>query len=476
MTSATPDTAAAFEEYIMGLDSVEAMTKAFNDTGESGFKAKVKAYFTNAVQQKTKESVDIAAQVKEFTQAALVDVFRQNGASKAGAAYMADRLNQSAMGGERAQGSRGLWNVAKHNPKSIGAKLDGQFDGIGEFIQTIWHHRINGKYKIKDVDNKELDEKLRVVNEYSIKVPDSGGFLVPEEYRPQLLMLGLEDSIVLPRATVVPMNTATLVLPTVDATSNATSVFGGVVVYRTEEGEEFVESQAKFGRVKLEVTKQTALAYLTNEVIRESAPAIQAVMGQMTPSAMSYFADLDFLSGTGAGEPLGGLSNSNPALLSISGEAGQAADTIVWQNVLRAYARQLPQSIGRTVWIASPDTFVELATMALEVGTGGSAVWLTDAHGTPQLTLLGRPVVMSEKTPGVLGDKGDLSLVDWSFYLIGIRDSLMVDTSDHVKFTSDQTTVRAIARNDGRPWLSSPITPHNGGPTLSPFVTLAARS
>lgn len=460
----------------MGLDSVEAMTKAFNDTGESGFKAKVKEYFTNAVQQKTKESVDIAAQVKEFTQAALVDVFRQNGAGKAGAEYMAGRLQHRALTGGNAIGRKGLWNAAAHNPKALGAKLDGQFENLGEYIQTIWHHRISGKYKINGADNAALDAKLKIVNDYSIKVPDSGGFLVPEEYRPQLLMLGLEDSVVLPRATVVPMNTQTLVLPTVDATSNATSVFGGVVVYRTEEGEEFVESAAKFGRIKLDVTKQTALAYLTNEVIRESAPAIQAVLGQMVPGAMSYFADLDFMSGTGAGEPLGGLNDANPALLSIAAETGQSADTIVWENVLKAYSRQLPQSIGRTVWIASPDTFVELATMALSVGTGGSAVWITDGTGTPVLTLLGRPVVMSEKTPGVLGDKGDLSLVDWSFYLIGIRDNLMVDTSDHVKFTSDQTTVRAIARNDGRPWLASPITPHNGGPTLSPFITLGARA
>jgi len=37
-----------------------------------------------------------------------------------------------------------------------------------------------------------------------------------------------------------------------------------------------------------------------------------------------------------------------------------------------------------------PDVFVQLATMALSVGTGGSRVWLTDAHGAPQLTLLGR--------------------------------------------------------------------------------------
>src|SRR3546814_2482286 len=48
------------------------------------------------------------------------------------------------------------------------------------------------------------------------------------------------------------------------------------------------------------------------------------------------------------------------------------------------YARMLPSSLERAVWIASPDTFVELATMALTVGTGGSAVWLTDGTGAPR--------------------------------------------------------------------------------------------
>jgi HK97 family phage major capsid protein len=289
-------------------------------------------------------------------------------------------------------------------------------------------------------------------------------------------MLQLEASVVMPRATVIPMNTQTLVFPTVDATSNASSTFGGIVVYRTEEGQEFVDSQAKFGKVKLDATKQTALAYLTNELIRDSAPAISAILNQMLPQAMAFNADLDYLKGTGAGEPLGALSANNPALISVAAESGQPATTIVWQNVLRMYARMLPTSIANAVWIASPDTFVELATMALTVGTGGSAVWITDAHGAPQLTLLGRPVIMSEKTPGYLGQQGDLSLVDFTYYLVGIRDNLQIDTSDHVKFTSDQTTVRAIARNDGRPWMTSPITPQNGSTnTLSPFVTQAAR-
>lgn len=466
---AQPQHVTEWEEYLMGLDSSDKIAAAFADKSDKGFTARTKAYVKAHVTEATREAVDIREQVTEFTKATIVDIFKANGKTAQAGALAAERLNLSS--GRYAAKMQALSSTAS----APGAALDGHFANIGEFVQTIWHHRVSGKQRINGADTAALDKNLQIVNGHSIKVPDSGGFLVPEEYRAQLLMLSLESSVVLPRATVIPMTTTSLTFPTVDATSNASSVFGGIVVYRTEEGAEFVDSQAKFGKVKLDATKQTALAYLTNELIRESAPSVTAILEQMLPQAMGFNLDLDLLKGTGAGEPLGALHASNPGLLVVPAEGGQTANTIVWQNVLRMYARMLPTSIPNSVWIASPDTFVELATMALEVGTGGSAVWITDAHGAPMLTLLGRPVVMSEKTPGVLGDQGDLNLVDFTYYLVGIRDSLSIDTSDHVKFTSDQTTVRAIARNDGRPWLTSPITPQNGGDTLSPFLTLAAR-
>jgi HK97 family phage major capsid protein len=194
------------------------------------------------------------------------------------------------------------------------------------------------------------------------------------------------------------------------------------------------------------------------------------------PQAMAWYEDVDYIKGTGAGEPQGVLSSQNQGLLVQAKATGQGAATIVWENVIAMYSRLLPVSIDNAVWLASPDTFSELATMALSVGTGGSAVWLMDGRGRPVLTLLGLPVIRTEKTPGYLGQQGDLSLIDFSFYLVGQRDAMSMDTSEHVRFTRDQTTIRVIQRNDGRPWLASPITPQNGGPTLSPFVTLQARA
>jgi HK97 family phage major capsid protein len=198
-------------------------------------------------------------------------------------------------------------------------------------------------------------------------------------------------------------------------------------------------------------------------------------MDATLPAAMGFYEDLDFLSGNGVGAPLGALHSSNTALVSVTAASGQAANTIVWENVIAMYARMLPSSLNTAVWVASPDTFAQLATMALSIGTGGSAVWLTDGRGAPVLTLLGRPVIMTEKAPAALGSVGDLSFVDFSMYLIGDYQTLTIDSSPHVKFTSDKTTFRAIARNDGRPWLQSPLTPHNNSASLSPFVQLGAR-
>ncbi|TMC47286.1 MAG: phage major capsid protein, partial [Chloroflexi bacterium] len=80
----------------------------------------------------------------------------------------------------------------------------------------------------------------------------------------------------------------------------------------------------------------------------------------------------------------------------------------------------------------------------------------------------------SEKV-GPLGTPGDVAFIDPKYYLIGDRMEMQVSASEHYKFANDKTAYRVVSRVDGRPWLQSPITPKNGGPTLSPVVLLAAR-
>jgi HK97 family phage major capsid protein len=444
MTMALPTAPQELEEYLSDRSKVEALFKE----GQFG------DFVKNYAQALYNKDETIAAQIREETQLALAELLKDKKAAKA--------LDLNPLDSGPPRYSR------LENKRAVGAPLNGLFPDLASYMQAVWHGN-----KTRDTDTQT---KLQTVLNYQEKIPSEGGFLVPEEFRAELLRLSLESAVVRPRARVVPMSSSTLRFPAIDETSRVSSVFGGIVVYRTEEGAELTESSASFASIKLEATKQTALAHVTNELVRDAAGGFAMYIEEMFPEAIAFYEDLDFLNGSGVGEPLGALNSANTALIAVPKESGQAASTIVWENVIKMYARMLPSSLNRAVWVASPDTFAELATMALSVGTGGSAVWLTDGTGAPTLTLLGRPIIMSEKAPAALGIQGDLSFVDFGMYLIGDRQLMTVDSSEHVKFTSDKTTYRVIQRNDGRPWLQSAITPQNNSATLSPFVQLATRA
>lgn len=360
---------------------------------------------------------------------------------------------------------------AKYNKRAQGAVLDGKFANMVQFLDTISDK--------PDLANAELVANRRMVqNAMSSTDPGSGGFLIPEEFRAELLRASLETSIVRPRARVIPMASLRAAIPTIDATSNASSVMGGVIAYWTEEAAALTQSQPSFGRVVLEAKKLTAYTEIPSELRQDSAISVDAVIGEAFPLAISYYEDDGFLVGTGAGMPLGALSNNNNARILQAKEATQLTTTILWENLVKMYSRMLPSSLASAVWVVSPDTFPELATMALSVGTGGSAVWLNNGVQGPPMTILGRPVLVSEKVPALedsatLG--GDVNFVDFGQYLIGDRMAMSAAVSTEYKFGNDLIAVRVIERVDGKPWMQSAIEPKNQGPTLSAYVSLGTR-
>jgi HK97 family phage major capsid protein len=361
---------------------------------------------------------------------------------------------------------------ALYNKKAAGAAFDGEFENSADFFRATWHNAPNLSNWASV--SQQLDRVRKIQNSFGSTIPADGGFLIPETLRSQLLELALENSIVRPRATIIPMESLRVPIPAIDTTSNASSVYGGIVCYWTEEGAALTESQARFMRVVLEANKLTAYAEMPNELIAD-ATAFGGFFDQKFPLAIGYYEDVAFFNGDGAGQPLGFMNVGNGSLVAVTKETGQAANTILWQNIVKMYSRMLPTSLNKAVWIVSPDTFPELATMALNVGTGGSAIWLNSGADGPPMTILGRPVVVTEKAKA-LGTVGDLNFVDLSYYLVGDRQIMQSMSSPHYRFGNDVTAFRIIQRVDGRPWLNSAITPQNGSSnTLSPFVQMGTR-
>jgi HK97 family phage major capsid protein len=351
-----------------------------------------------------------------------------------------------------------------YRPDAPGVKADGLFSSAGQFFAAVGQRRRNPGNAL----TAKLDRLRTIQASFGSEVPDAGGFLIPETWRSEVVALALEESIVRPRATVIPMESLRAIVPITDATSDVTSVYGGLSAAWTEEAAALSESQASFGRVVLDAKALKAYFNAPNELIQDS-PAFGQFCEVVVPQAVSWYEDVAFLTGTGAAEPQG-LTNA-AALIQVAKESGQAAATIVWENVVKVFGRMLPSSLNRAVWLASPDTYAQLATMAQAVGTGGGPVWMAD--GT--MSILSRPVFYHQALP-VLGSVGDLIFADLSAYVVGDRALMQVDSSPHAKFNLDMTSFRVRHRVDGRPALQSAVTArNNASTTLSAYVAIAAR-
>jgi HK97 family phage major capsid protein len=365
-----------------------------------------------------------------------------------------------------------LLNPSMHNPQAIGAEIDGRFGTFSEFIRTVVGDA-NGRRDDRLVYVNEDADRVRRPGEGSIRADlggdavATGGALVPEEFRADLMLLALQDATIRPRAMVLPMASSSLKLPAIRDTSHASNVFGGVTAYWTKPGGTITESQPTFAQIALNAHGLKFLTEVENELLADSAITLEALLVRLFTAAITWFEEQAFIRGDGAGEPVG-IINANCAVSVTRATTSE----VNYLDIVNMWARMLPASQGRAVWMANPDVFPQLAQMALNVGTGGSAIWINNGVEGPPARIFGRPLIFNEHMT-TMGTVGDIALVDWGMYLIGDRQALSLASSSHAGFENDLTKFRGVERLDAQPWLETAVNPAQGSNTLSPIVLLA---
>lgn len=298
-----------------------------------------------------------------------------------------------------------------------------------------------------------------------------GGFLVPETFSPNLLQVGAENDFTTGRTQVIPMATPTVRIPARTDKTHTTSVSGGFTVSRRAETVEPTASRGVFEQVVLNAHTLMGAAYATEEILTDSPISFAAIIQAGFSSEFTSKLLEEKLNGTGVGE-FEGVSNC-PATVSITKETGQAADTIVYENVIKMRAQVW--GYQNAIWHANHDCYPQLAQLSGIVGTGGSLVWQPSAQEDRPDMLLGRPIFFTEYAETV-GDAGDIMVCNWSQYLEGLYQGMQSAASIHVRFLNHEQCFKFWLRNDGRSWWRSALTPKKSAKTLSPFVKLAARA
>lgn len=303
----------------------------------------------------------------------------------------------------------------------------------------------------------------------------TGGYLVPPEYSQEILRVATEGAIVRPRARIIPMRSREWNVPALSydgTTAGQPHSLGGVVATWTEEGGTKTETEPTFDTVKLVYHELSGYTVATNMLRLDAGETLSAMLTGLFGEAIRWYEDYAFLRGTGSTMPLGVLE-SDCLLTEVA-----ASSTFVLSDMANMLAKFMSRETMGGVWVMHPLVLPKLIELADGAANTNNIIWIPNAREKEPASLFGRPVLFSEKMPAMpagnsAAQKGGVLLADFSYYLVGSRQQIQIDFSEHFKFTENKGTWRFVELVDGQPWMKTYRTLADGSTTMSPFITLS---
>lgn len=342
------------------------------------------------------------------------------------------------------------------------------FANLGEQMQAIHRAAV-----VHDRDPRLVAAALGA-NE---TIPTDGGFLVQVDSSTEILRRTFGKAQLAAKVRKFPLgvNSNGMKINALKDDSRATgSRYGGVRGYwLAEAGALTASGPMQWRQMELNLKKLGGLLYATDEQLQDAA-FLEAMMLEAVSDEFAFLVDESIISGNGAGKPMGFMNAG--CKVAVAKETGQAARTIVKENIDKMWSRMWSKSMPNAEWYINQDCYPQLNNLSQVIGTGGVPVYLPPGglSVAPYGTLMGRPVTPIEFCETV-GTEGDIILGDLSQYMM-IDKSVAAATSIHVAFLTGEQAFRFIYRVDGQPVDNKPITPYKGTSTQSPFVTLATRA
>lgn len=334
------------------------------------------------------------------------------------------------------------------------------FQSLGEYVKAARESKATGSLE------KRISAAVSTYGREAV-LPD-GGFAVPPDYAEiiEKLMDDSDESLV--RFVDERDTSSNRYVQPIDEEKPWT---GGISVSWDGEGEVATGQKPKLGKLEIPVHKVRGLVHLSDELL-EDAPAIQSMATTGFAEALVYALNEAIVNGDGVGKPLGFLASLSK--VEVPKKSGQAADTIVADNISAMWARLHRSARASAIWLINQDVEAQLPLMTI----GNQPVYLPPGGltGLPYGTIFGRPVISSEEM-AELGNAGDIALVGGKSYLLMKRRGSTLSSSMHFAFDQDLQSLKVVARYGGASKWRKAMARKNGGTnTLTNVVTLAARA
>lgn len=333
-------------------------------------------------------------------------------------------------------------------------KLKGaQAEGYAEAFYKLIRFAKGDFAMLDDADRKVLQEGGDT----------SGGFLIPEDFRAELIMKLPTYTAIRPRATVLETARDIVRIPKVNYTSasdDSSGILFDSPVRLTWVGSDVPSSSSAtdvtdpvFGQLAIPVNTAMAGIRITMDQLEDAAFDVMSYLGKMFVDAYNLGEDNVYINGTGQGQPYGLLNAANSGQFPAYTVTSTASNAFDGDTLIQAYFK-LPiqyRAAPGNCWMMASDT-----ARKIRILKDSQSRYLWDAmqfggilSTALQDTLLGRPVVIDEFMPAAAASAYPVVFGDWSGYTIVDRVGLQMQVLKEVYAEVNQVKLLTRRRLGG---------------------------
>ena len=278
-------------------------------------------------------------------------------------------------------------------------------------------------------------------------VDTAGGFLVPEQYLPDLIRLIRKGTVIEQISRHTLMNRDVMKIP---------AQSGGSTAYWPDENQTITDSDQVFGQVTLNAKKIAALTKASTELVEDAlvVPEIATVIIEDLSQAIAVELDRVFINGnTAVGDAFDGLAfQAGISTLPAGGADGDKLNFDKFADAIQKMQESnlYPETRNDVYWLLNPR---DLAYARKIKNLDGQYIWQPAVSSDVPATVMGIPYKVTNQIPknltkGTSTDCSYIILVCANEVLIGDRRQYRVEKSTEAgtAFEQDQVWFKVTAR------------------------------
>jgi len=276
----------------------------------------------------------------------------------------------------------------------------------------------------------------------SVGTDTAGGYMVPDEFRRQLIEGLTQEAVMRKLASVFTSTSGVMTLPVL--TTNAAAVW-------TAENVAYGTTEPVFSAVTLSAYKETMLTTVSEELLQDSAFDVQGILQRQYIQGLGVLEETAFTVGDGSGKPTGIVGGSSVGATATATNAITADELMdLYYSLGRAYR-------ARASWIMADGTIKAIRKLKTGVSSDNTYLWSPGLSAGEPDTLMGRPVYAGTDMPAATTGLKPVLFGDIGYYYIADRQAIGLQRLNELYAANGQVGFRIFRRTDGKLSLAAAV-------------------